>query len=53
MNETDAIITSLRMYNDGYNQALEDLSEGIKEILEDNAIYNFDCIDTLVTQLKK
>lgn len=31
MNETDAIITSLRMYDDGYNQALEDFSKKMKE----------------------
>lgn len=35
----------------GYNQALEDMRKGIKEILEDNAIYNIDCIDTLIEQL--
>lgn len=38
---------------ESYNKALEDFSKGIKEILEDNAIYNFDCIDTLVKQLTK
>lgn len=38
---------------DGYNQALEDMKKGIKEILEDNAIYNIDCIDTLISQLSK
>jgi hypothetical protein len=38
---------------DGYNKALEDMRKGIKEILEDNAIYNIDCIDTLVNQLTK
>ena len=36
-----------------YNQALEDMQKGVKEMLEDNAIYNIDCIDTLVKQLYK
>lgn len=39
--------------NESYNQALEDMRKGIKEILEDNAIYNIDCIDTLIKQLTK
>lgn len=41
------------LYNAIYNKALEDLLKGIKEILEDNAIYNIDCVDTLVNQLRK
>ncbi len=39
--------------NEIYNQALEDMQKGIKEILKDNSIYNIDCIDTLVKQLAK
>lgn len=42
-----------RDMNLAYNQALEDMQKGIKEILEDNAIYNIDCIDTLVKQLSE
>lgn len=36
-----------------YNQAIDDFANGVKEILEDNMIYNMDCIDTLVKQLRK
>ena len=39
-------------YKLGYNKALDDFANGIKEILEDNAIYNMDCIYTLAEQLK-
>lgn len=35
-----------------YNQAIDDFTDGINEILKDNAIYNMDCINTLVNQLK-
>lgn len=35
-----------------YNQAIDDFADGIREILKDNAIYNIDCINTLVNQLK-
>lgn len=30
-----------------YNQAIDDFVNGVKEILEDNIVYNMDCIDTL------
>lgn len=40
-------------FNDGYKQALEDVLDGVKEILEDNAIYNIDCVDTLIKQLEE
>lgn len=36
-----------------YNQAIDDFTNGVKEILEDNMIYNMDCIDTLAKQLRK
>lgn len=39
-------------YKDGYNKAIDDFVNGIKEILEDNSIYNMDCIYTLAEQLK-
>lgn len=35
------------------NQAIDDFANGVKEIMEDNMIYNMDCIDTLVKQLRK
>lgn len=38
--------------NEFYNQAIDDFADGIREILKDNAIYNMDCINTLVNQLK-
>lgn len=34
--------------NEFYNQAIDDFADGIREI----AIYNMDCINTLVNQLK-
>lgn len=35
-----------------YNKARHDMKLKIQRILEDNAIYNIDCIDTLENQMK-
>ena len=45
MNEIDAIITSLRMHDDGYNQALEDLKFNLEEEKKAYA-YNGHSLDT-------
>ena len=34
------------------NNAIDDFVNGVKEILEDNTIYNMDCIYTLAEQLR-
>lgn len=34
------------------NKAIYDFTYGVKQILEDNSIYNMDCIYTLAEQLK-
>lgn len=36
----------------GYNKGIDDFTHSVKEILEDNSIYNMDCIYTLAEQLK-
>lgn len=36
-----------------YNQALNDFANEIKEILDNNIIYNMDCINTIAEQLNK
>ena len=38
---------------DLYDKGIDNFKEGIKEILEDNAIYNMDSINTLAEQLKE
>lgn len=55
MEEFDEFLECAKRYTveNEYNQALEDMLKGLKEILEDNAIYNIDCVDTLVNQLRK
>lgn len=35
------------------NEAIDEMVNGIREILECNAIYNIDCISTLAEQLRK
>jgi len=34
------------------NKAIDEMVDGIREILECNAIYNIDCISTLAEQMK-
>ena len=41
------------IYSKGYNKAIDEMVNGIREILECNAIYNIDCISTLAEQLKR
>jgi len=41
-----------KAYEEGYNKAIDEMVDGIREILECNAIYNIDCISTLAEQMK-
>lgn len=42
-----------RFEKDIRNNAIDEMVDGIREILECNAIYNIDCISTLAEQMKR
>lgn len=46
MNETDAISVAINMYNDGYNKAIDDFMDKVKEDYPDDelAIYKLTII---------
>lgn len=56
MNEIDAITTSLRMYDDGYNQALEDVFNLAKQNAYDDGVdysIGLQKLDELIATISK